>query len=567
MATLVIDNKEVNLKNNIVLSKKAYPFNDWNSIRIDFSELVLIDYAPFIKFKQYYNFTYKDNSQILFNGIAILIEQNNKETMSIQLLDKSKLLFDYMTENKFTSFNLDIHDFVFNLTSYNTFKQLNSKLWIWSADNTHEKRTLSNNILNENLAFSRPYFSVKRLLELIFNEQKWSYELSANTSLLDSLIISSNHKEFYFTSFEKKFIINENITSYDFDFTNYDFIKTDIISNNTTLKLNYDSQIRFRGNIYSSKDCILTFNCVSESNTDTLIESYLIKKGLNYYDITTAILETEDTTYNITINLSSNCQIITDDLLIYTIISENAFGDISLSNFINFKVKTYDNIIDLSLIELFKQSLVFVGGFFTTNNLRKKIKINSLNQLFRLNSLDYSNKFVEKSEVFYSLDNYAKKNYFRYNTSKDKKISDNYFNINNNSLNETKDIFKSVFEASSEVFIDNNNIIDNVIYTDIERKNNLNMILGYYENVLTYSIARFKRLNSQNLFVEFYDNYIKALRKGEIIEAEFYLTKTDYYNFDFNKLIYISQLNSTFYVIEINGYKENDKTKLKLLKA
>lgn len=567
MATILIEGKEVNARSKVVLSKQVYPQSDWNSRTIQFSENVTIDYVPFIKFNKYYNFVYKDNSQILFNGFAILLERNKKETLSIQLLDKSKLLLDFMTDNKLTALDLDSQDFIFNTTSYNNLKQLNATIWLWSADNTHEKRTLANSILSGNLAYSRPYFSVKRLFELILNNLKWKYTLSDNALLFDKLILSSNHKDFYFTSYEKLFSFNQFANTYNFNFTNYDFIKTDSLSSNTVLSLNYDSQIRLRGNIYAEKDCVLNIVCVSSLSTDSITESYTINKGLNYYDLTSAILKTDDTTYNVSINIVANCNIETSDLLVYTKIKEEAFGDISLANFTDFKVKTYDNIIDLTQIQLFKQCLALVGGFFTTDNLRKKIKINSLNELFRLNSIDYSNKFVEQSENISSLDGYAKKNYFGYNTSDNKNIANNYFSINNDILIETKDVFNCIFEASNEVVINSDTLLDNVIYSNLERLETYNILLAYYENINDYSVARFDKLTGANIFKTYYDNYIKAIQKGEVFDADFYLSKSDYYNFDFTKLIYIEQLQTTFYVLEINNYIENENTSLKLLKV
>ena len=81
--------------------------------------------------------------------------------------------------------------------------------------------------------------------------------------------------------------------------------------------LNYDSKIRIRGNIYAQNDCVLNIVCVSSSSTDSITESYTINKGLNYYDLTSAILETDDITYNVSINIIANCNIETSDLLVY----------------------------------------------------------------------------------------------------------------------------------------------------------------------------------------------------------------------------------------------------------
>lgn len=570
MATLIINNEEVQLGNNkVVLSKSAYPLNDWNFRTVQFSERVNIPYVPFIEFKKYYDFKYKDNGQIVFNGTAMLMEKFNDMTMDVVLLDQSVKLFALMN-NKLTVLELDSEDFIFNSSEYSNKKELNDSIWTWSADSTHENRILANNIQSGNLAFSRPYFSIKRLLEKIFDVDKWSYVLSENANLLDKLIISSNHKQFYFTSFEKIVSIDSNISgTYNIDISTPEFLKTDTLTGLYTLNLTYDSVLRIRGFIEVSNDCILQLNGLSSSSTDTLIETFILNKGRFYYDITSSEFATDDTTFNVTFNVLGNADVIFEDVYVYSLIEEQKFGNISLANFVDFKVKTYDNVPDISQKDLFKNCLTLIGGFLTTDNLRKQIKINSLNELFRLNSYDWSSKFVENSEKETSLTGYAKTNYLLFNNSDSKPFNQGrgVFEIVNETLNDSNEIYTSIFEASGEVEINSNLISDNVIYNDIERLNEFNALIGYYETITNYTIVKFDLLNWNNILTNYYDNFIRAIQKGSIIEANFILNKSDYFNFDFTKLVYINQLKATYYVLNIDSYIENEETKLILLKA
>ena len=570
MATLTINNENVQLGNNkIALSKSAYPLSDWNFRTVQFSERVNIPFVPFIDFKKYYDFKHKDNGQIVFTGTAMLMEKFNNMTMDVVLLDQSVKLFASMN-NKLTSLELDSEDFIFNISEYASKKELNNSVWLWSADSTHENRILANNIQSGNLAFSRPYLSVKRLFEKMFDVDKWSYLLSDNANLLDKLIISSNHKQFYFTSFEKIISINSNVSgTYNIDISSSDFLKTDTVTATYTLNLTYDSMIRIRGFIEASNDCILQLNGLSSSSTDTLIETFVLNKGRFYYDVTSSEFATNDATFNVMFNVLGNASVTFDDVYIYTLIEEQKFGNISLANFVDFKVKTYDNVPDISQKELFKNCLTLTGGFLTTDNLRKQIKINSLNELFRLGSHDWSSKFVENSDKETSLSGYAKTNYFLFNNSDNKPFNQGRgdFNIINETLNDSKEIYTSTFEASGEVEINSNLISDNIIYSNLERLNEFNVFVGYYDAVTDYTIAKFDLLNWNNILTNYYDNYIKAIQKGSIIEANFILNKSDYFNFDFTKLVYISQLKATYYVLNIDSYIENEETKLILLKA
>ena len=59
---------------------------------------------------------------------------------------------------------------------------------------------------------------------------------------------------------------------------------------------------------------------------------------------------------------------------------------------------------------------------------------------------------------------------------------------------------------------------------------------------------------------------MKAIQKGEMIEAKFNLNKSDFFLFDFSKLVYIAQKKSIFYVLNIGNYIENELTDVTLLK-
>ena len=101
------------------------------------------------------------------------------------------------------------------------------------------------------------------------------------------------------------------------------------------------------------------------------------------------------------------------------------------------------------------------------------------------------------------------------------------------------------------------------VYDDTERISELNTCLAYYEN----DLAKFDKLNGDNVINEYYSNYVDAIKKGVIVTADFKLSKTDFFQFNFSRMIYVKQLKSTFYVIEISNYTEDKNTTLKLLKS
>ncbi len=585
MPQLEINNIDVAIGDGkIALSKSAYPVNDWLTKAITFSQRIQLPETSQLngmfkrpkatsvnakKFSKYYSFKYKDNGQIIFKGTARLWAHNASGNYEVQLLDSSVELFKNM-DNKLTALELDSEDFIFNSAAYTALKNLNSTLWIWSAASMHKLKVLSKNILSGELAFSRPFFSVRRLLEKIFDANSWSYELGVNAELIDSLIISSNASTFVFTSYEKEF--NEDVVvagSQLLDLTSPDFIKTDSLTGSNILNLNYTSNIRFRGYIDAPDNFILRINGTSSGATDSLTQSFAINKGRFFYDLTSNAFETSDATYNLSFELIGTGTITLEDFRLYTLINEDDFGAMSSKVFVDFKVKTYDNIPDVTQKDLFKHALVNVAGFFTTDNLRKIINISSMVNLSRLSAIDFTDKFIEDSVKARPLTGYAKTNYFAYaeDDAKPVNLGRGAFEVDDETFADAMNVYSSIFAASNEVEITDDQI-DLGVYDDTERINDLSTIIGYYETVSTYTVARFADLNGDALLENYWSGFIQAIQKGEIIEANFDLNKSDFFLFKFTNFIYLAgEFKSAFFVLNIQNYIENEQTTLILLKT
>lgn len=583
MATLEINNVLVDLgENKLVFSKSAYPFDDWFVKELTYSERVTIPETPQLnelfgrpkspdvkadKFNRLYSFKYKDFATIVFSGSAILLDFNENKEYELQLLDSSVDLFSAM-KNELNALQLDSYDFIFNSTNYNTLKVPTDNVWLWAASSMHEQKTNAKNVLSGNLAFSRPYFSGANLIRKMFSENGWTYELSLFSEFFDKLIFSAR-PDFHFTSYEKSFSgIIPVTTSYQLDVTSPDFIKTDSVSGSYTLLLNYNTKIRLRGNVNATADFIFRISGTATSG-ETLVNEYLINEGDNEIDYTSESFNAETPTYNLTFDIVGDGTVTLDNLLLYTIIDENDFGSISSANFVDFKVKTYDNLPDIEQVDLYKHMLVNIGGFFTTDNFRKKIKINTLKQLSKLGSIDWSNKYIEDTAKITGLKGFAKKNYYLYDNDDFKpfNLGRGFFTINNQTFDDTKNIYESDFAASQEVVIGSDTMIDNTIYSDTKRLDEFNNLIGYYEISGTYTVARFAELNGNRILSEYYSNFVNAIQNGIIIECNFSLNKSDFFLFDFTRLVYVSQLKSTFYVLNISDYTEGEQTTVRLLKA
>ncbi len=574
MAQLIINNEIVELGNNkLVFSKSGYSFEDWITKDIPYSERVTLPetsllnsifFRPFSpditgqKFSKLYTYTYKDNGKIVSSGIAKLLKFNESKEYELQLLDSSFELFENL-KDKLNALDFESSDFTFNSSAYTTLKILNSSAWIWSASSMHEEKILAKNILSGNLAFSRPFFSVQRLIEGMFLANGWTYELGVNADFFDTLIISAKN-DFVFTSYEKSF--TASLAAGNFDLTSPVFIKTDSLTGVDILNITYNTKLRFRGNADADNDFILQ---ISVTGTDPQTQTFVLNKGAFDHDLTSNEFTAGDA---ITVSLIGTGNVAFTDWLIYTIISENDFGSMSTATFTDFKVKTYDNLPDIIQKELFKNCLVKIGGFFTTDNFKKVINISSVVSLSKLGAIDLSEKFIEDTESEMPLLGYGKINYFVYNNSdlKPSNLGRGSFEIDNETIPDTIDIYTSIFAASPEVEI-TDTMIDNTVYDDTERINEINNLIGYYESISSYTVARFENLNGNNVLSTFYSNFIAAIQRGEITESKFNLNKSDYFLFDFTKLVYLQQKKSVFYVLNVGNYSDNELTDVKLLKT
>ena len=574
MAELTIDNEIIQLGNNkLVFSKSGYSFEDWVTKDIPYSERVTLPetsllnsifFRPFSpditgqKFSKFHTFKYKDNGKIVNSGIAKLLKFNESKEYELQLLDGSFELFENL-KDKLNQLDFESSDFVFNTTNYNTLKIFNTSAWIWSASSMHEDKTLAKNILSGNLAFSRPLFSVQRLIEKMFSVNGWSYDLGINADPFNNLIISARN-DFVFTSYEKSF--TGALAASNFDLTSPIFINTDSLTGVDILNITFNTKMRFRGNADADNDFILQ---ISVTGTKPQTQTFILNQGSFDYDLTSNEFTAGDA---VTITLIGTGNVTFTDWLIYTIIDENDIGTMSAAIFTDLKVKTYDNLPDIVQKELFKNCLVKIGGFFDSDNFKKTENINSVVSLSKLGAIDWTEKLIEGSESVVPLEGYAQKNYFVYSNSdlKPSNLGRGSFDIDNETIPDTVDIYTSIFAASNEVTI-TDTMIDNTVYDDTERINEINDLIGYYENVLTYTVARFENLNGNNVLSTFYSNFISAIQRGEMIDAKFNLNKSDYFLFDFTKLVYLQQKKSTFYVLNVGNYSDNELTDVKLLKT
>lgn len=590
MPILEINNVPIDINGEpISLNKQAYPIESWNERTLNHSDRVIIPETKIArelfsrpgnpevkanKFGKYYPFKYKDLSTIIFSGQAILSSSNG--TIEILLTDEAKEFFDNLNK-KLNKLDFESDDFIFSVAEYDLKKIDNDSVWIWPAVAMHINKNVNNTILagggaDAKLKYSRPMFSARKLRDKIYSTNKWSVSPCEQLNIVDSVCISANAKQFYVTSYQKTLtdiIVGSNpiigLDTNDFNFG--------LTVNPTNLDIGTtNTKFRIRGSITATETSLLIVNGLSSpSGTDAQKQEFVINKGTFEYDLTTSDFTTSENSNIIDFSVITIGTVTFNSTLLYTIIEESDLGSFSGNNLIGYLVKVYDNMPDFKQKEFLKNCFTMFGAFFQTNQLKKELKANSYVTLSKLNSLDWSDKFIVDSEnITGIIGRYGRTNYFSYDN--DGTIPESTgrgeFQVNNETLEDIETIFTNIFSASTDVEIDGLDMASFDIYNDSERVNTLNDRILYYQVDGTRGIthATFNQISGDRLLEIYHKNIIESLYDVTVIECEFLLNRTDFLTFDFTKTVYIKAFKSTFLVLSINEYIEGRASKVKLLK-
>jgi hypothetical protein len=600
MPKLKILGESVNLGSaKIALTKKFYSLHNLNDRRIDYSNKIIlpsthdnllkfnrpqkVNYKA-DKFNVFYPFTLSFGSAVLFKGVSILESAN--ETLDVQLLDSSKAYFESLTE-KINKLDFEADDFIFSVAEYDLKKVENSSVWAWVAVAMHEKRIQSKTILaggaaTDKLKFSRPLLSVRRIREKIQLKQGWKTNFSSELSDLGRLAISVNHKNFYVTSYQKtlsnSIIVNTESTLQGVDLVT-DFVKTGsgavTFPDTETIRIPCNglngANFRLRGYIESTSDIEIQFVGDSKLGADKQTESFILNKGTHFYDFKTNLFETNETYYDIQVKLFGDANVTFNDTLLYTIIEEEKLGDFKDNKLLDYYIKVYDNMPDMTQLELLKTVWAFSGAFHVTDNFRKELNLHAIRTVGKNSAMDFSDKLdTHNYKISQRFGNLAKTNYWEYDN--DDTISEiagrGSFTVNSEILKDFGTYYKSIFSASNDVIIEDVDMADFNIYSDTERINTINKRILFVNDLVAApeTSGTFTQLRGDSILNANYKNIIDSFQNLTLIDCSLNLNRLDFFTFKGLQTIYLDHFKSTFMVLEINNYIEGRQTSVKLLK-
>lgn len=528
-------------------------------------------------FEQFYTTKVIDQGVNLLTGVSFLEEAS--DSFKIQVVDAAKSFFDSLNLS-IRRLNVEDSDFIWDelgLTSFEALTIPNDTVWRWAIE---AQSDFPINTLN------RPYFQVKEIIDRIFEEKGWSFDNSAGSTKLDNAIISSNHEQFFFTSYQKTINFSEfvgGLFSPTLVLSDNDFEK-DVTTTASTITIpGIKTRFRLRGNVIADGDFEIKINGVSKPlGEDQKTNSFFIRPTDTYIDFTTADFETEEAGGNeITISIEAvdTGGILTfDNVYFYSVIEEMdfVFTDIGENPWDLYLVKAYDNMPNINQLDFLREMWALFAIGLKVNSIKKEITSYSYSEISRTNSLDWSDKFIKDSDKVSLLTrSLAQTNFLIYDNDESLPFTEgsSFFNIDNDTLSSSTIYFSSIFGASTDKQEGSNQISTMIVYDTSGRIRTANPRIKLVRAKGLTGYSYFKDIISESLtgldwlrLIENYNVIFHSINKNRQIEAQFNLDKLDVVGFEFAKVIYIEQKASYFIVLSISNYIPGRATICKLLK-
>lgn len=513
-------------------------------------------------FDKLYDVVIWDSFQI-FRGKGFL-DSSTKNSFNFQIVDSSKDLFNAL-DVRLDSISWDDKDTLLTTAQIDALDALDiTTCWFWGKACLHERALQINTDQTTGDArckYSRPSFYVQGLLNRAVTLAGYTL-----TSPLPDLAFSSFHENFFFTSYQKTLTATYNPagTLALSGLNTNDFAHSDLTVASTTINIGtVKTKFRLRGSITSNAAIDLIIRATDNADGTKVSESKLsLVSGTQPIDFSSSEFQSA-TGYTIDIRFVGTGQVITDCLL-YTLISDKD-RDLSGNPFLGYKIKAFDNLPDLTYLDLLRLICVVSNKFPVINNLSKTIYFGSFATLNKIKAVDWSDKFIVGSEkTSANFGGLFQKNWLKYENdlTVNPQLGWSYFNTDNESLEKEGDYLSLKFGASNDVTINSNSIAHINVYSDTTRIENQIVKIRLFE--CSGSLLRFAPLSWDQL-TAYYANYFNSLYRVRAIDCEFNLNKLDVIGWTEDQLVYVDYYKSTFLVLEISNFISGKLTSVKLL--
>lgn len=513
-------------------------------------------------FDKLYDVIIRD-SNIIFRGKGYL-DSSNRNEFSFQIVDNSKELFKAL-DVKLKDVSWDDKDTILTQAAIDSLDDFSSlTCWFWGKACYHTAGFIGNTDQttgDSRTKYSRPAFNVTGLLRRAINAAGHTFTLPDF-----NLAISSNHKQFFFTSYQKTFnaTFNPAGTLNLTDLTSYDFKHADVTVSSDEITMLHRTILRFRGHVTTNASIYLNVHAHDAPHSKEIVSQILLPSD-GYIDFSTSEIYDTPAGMLAYIQLIGTGQVVFTDMLMYTILDEKN-EDLSTNHWLDFKIKAYDNLPDLTYLDLFRTICVIGNRYPIVDNFNKVFSFGSLENLSKMNSVDWSEKFVIGSQQINSdIGGLNQKNWLKYTNdiTVPFDLGWYYFSTDGEQLPAEGDYLVMNFGASKEVNIAGSDIAHVSVYSDETRI--IDQELSPRLFLIDGTKLVFDPLRWQALASGYYSNWFNCLYRVRAVTADFNLSKLDFMKWHPLQVVYIDYFKSTFVVLEISNFIPGRKTRVKLL--
>jgi hypothetical protein len=515
-------------------------------------------------FDKLYDVVIWDHYQI-FKGKGFL-DSTTKDSFSFQVVDNSKDLLNSL-DIPLSSVDWDDKDTTLTTAQIAALQSASTNsCWVWGKACLHENALQINTDQttgNNRVKYSRPSFYVQGLLNRALTLQGYTL-----TSPLPDLSFSSCHDNFFFSSYQKTLSATYNPagTLALSGLNTNDFAHADLTVASGSIGIGIvKTKFRLRGSVTASAAIDIIIRATDNIDGTKVVESKLsLVTGLQNIDFSSAEYQSA-AGYTIDIRFVGTGSVQFSDCLLYTLISDKD-RDLSTNPFLSYKIKAFDNLPDLTYLDLLRLICVVSNKFPVIDVLNKSVSFGSFANLNKMNAVDWSEKFVigsEKTSAGFS--GIAQKNWLKYENdlTVNPQLGWSYFNTDNESLSSEGDYLSLKFSGSNDVTINANSIAQVKVYSDTTRIQNQTINIRLFE--VSGTLLQFAPLSWDKLAANYYANYFNSLYRIRAVDAELNLSKLDVISWYESKLVYIDYFKTTFIVLEISNFISGKLTSVKLL--
>mgnify|MGYP006421227627 CR=1 FL=1 len=241
----------------------------------------------------------------------------------------------------------------------------------------------------------------------------------------------------------------------------------------------------------------------------------------------------------------------------------------------------FANVFGKIKIRDFLNDMMFRFGLTPfPDHKRKHIDFLLQESVFLSDVADYSNNFIREEETRFAYNDYAQKNYFRYEyNDKEANHNDGAINVNNENIKFEKELYKSFFyspgKGESEIL--GNQLLksktwdrkidedSNVEYEELDGRYyifkkelvnqsiNLSSVeLGNSGSSSSFYKASFSQIDYDSILNGSYYRFTdKVIKNSKVRNVILYLTDLEFINVDLKKRIYLKQYSSNFLINRI----------------